>query len=484
MATFEDVTNLALRRGLFFPASEIYNGPAGFFDYGPYGLAIKNKVIALWRKQLVKRTGCLEIDGAITVPAGVLQASGHLANFSDPLAQCKKCHSLHRADKILTDATKIEFKEAMSDVDLTKAVREHNVHCPKCKGELMDVRRFNMVVKADIGAAGAVACYMRPETCQTIFIDFKRVYQTMRMKLPQGISQVGKVFRNEISPRQGLLRSVEFSQMETEVFFNPEKINEVEGFAEVENYEIMIQRAGSSEAKPIKAKDLVDQKIVSGKVIAYYLAITQQLYESYGFAKENMRFRELDGEERAFYAREGWDFEVKTSVGWLELIANNYRTDYDLAGHAKGSKQDMDVMDENNKKYIPHVWEISIGVDRTFYAIIENSLRVGQEKTILALPKSISSVEVAIFPLLSNKPDLVKKAEEVYALLKDKCDAFYDESGSIGKRYARMDEVGCPICITIDFDTLTGDDVTVRDRDSGTQKRVKISDLVAEISKC
>jgi len=483
--TYDDVINLATRRSFFFPASEIYdNYPAGFFDFGPYGTALKRNIVDLWRKELVKKEDFLEIDGAIIMPEDVFSSSGHLKAFKDPVTSCKKCNSVYRADKLLEENVKGGiFKEAMSDKELTDALRKYKIACPKCKGELSDVEKSSLMVKAIVGVSKNKPIYLRPESCQSIFIDFARMFKTMRMKLPKGISQYGKVFRNEISPRQTLLRTVEFTQMETEVFFDPKKIDDIENFHEVENYETMVQRYNEKEPKPVKAKDMVSKKIVSGKLIAYYLARTQQLYEKYGFAKENMRFRELDSDERAFYAKEAFDFEVRLSMGWLELIANNYRADYDIKGHMEGSKNDLQYVYENGKKIIPHVWEISIGTDRTFYAMLENSMKIGKEGWYLALPKEIAPLQIAVFPLLSNKENLVKKAKEIYIQLKNNFEAFLDDSGSIGKRYARQDEIGTPFCITVDFDSLEKNDVTIRDRDTTEQKRIKVKDLVPVLSK-
>ncbi len=477
---YDDVVNLAQRRSIFYPACEIYSGYlAGFFDYGPYGSAIKRKIIDLWRKELIKKEDFFEIDGAIVMPEDVFNASGHLKNFKDPITTCPKCKLVYRADKLLEENVKEgSFKEAMSNTELTDALKKYKIKCPKCKGELSDVDKATLMVGAKIGSAKGKEAYLRPESCQSIFLDFVRMAKTMRLKLPKGISQMGKVFRNEISPRQTLIRSVEFSQMETEVFFDESKINDVENFSEVENYGIMIQRVGENEAKPIKAKDLVSKKIVSGKLIAYYLARTQQLFESYGLKKEVMRFRELDSDERAFYAKEAFDFEILTSLGWLELIANNYRTDYDLKSHMEGSKQDLRYTYDDGKKIIPHIWEISIGVDRTFYAIMENSLDAG--KGLLSLPPKIAPVEVSVFPLIAK--ELGELAKNIYIGLKEDFDAFYDESGSIGKRYARADEIGCPYCVTVDFDSLKDKSVTLRFRDSARQERVKIADLKTKIA--
>ncbi len=478
MVTYEDVVNLALRRSLFYPASEIYaNAPAGFYDFGPYGATIRRKIVEIWRKHLVQKEEFLELEGAVIMPEDVFKSSGHLANFNDPVTQCKKCNTIHRADKLLEEITKKPYKESAPVEELTAALREHKVKCSKCKGELMDVKRFNMMVKADVGVSAKAACYLRPETCQTIFADWSRMVRTMRVTLPKGVCQVGKSFRNEISPRQTLLRQVEFSQMETEVFFDPTQINEIEKWDEVKGYALRIQKAGSDKIEHASAERLVKDKLVSGKLIAYYLARTQQLFERYGIPVEKMRFRQLDDKERAFYAREAWDFEVETSLGWVELVANNYRTDYDLKGHMEGSKTDLQFVTPEGKKFIPHVWEISIGLDRTFYVALEMAYRQKEDRIWLSLPQAIAPLQAGIFPLLSNKPELVKKAEEVFNDLHEIYEVMYDDTGSIGKRYARLDEVGVPYCITIDFDSLNNNDVTIRARDTAAQQRVKISAL-------
>ena len=480
MATYEEVVNLAVRRSLFYPASEIYaNAPAGMYDYGPYGSAIRRKIVETWRKHLVQKEDFLEIDGALIMPEDVFKASGHLTNFNDPVTQCKKCNVIHRADKLLEEKTKEQSREAMPVAELTAALRKHKLTCPNCKGELSDVRQFNMMVKADVGVSAKASCYLRPETCQSIFADWARMVKTMRVKLPKGVSQCGKVFRNEISPRQTLLRQVEFSQIESEVFFDPSKIDEIARWDEVKNYKIHVQLANKTTVEPITAEKLASAKIVSGKLIAYYLARTQQLFERFGIPASKMRFRQLDDTERAFYAKEGWDFEVQTSLGWVELAANNYRTDYDLKGHQEGSKKDLSFVMEDGRRFIPHIWEISIGLDRTFYAALELAYHddKDKERTWLSLAPALAPLHAGVFPLLSNKPELVKKAEEVYESLRESFEVTYDQSGSIGKRYARLDEIGVPFCITIDFDSLTNNDVTLRERDTGAQKRVKISEL-------
>jgi len=478
MTKYDDIVNLALRRGLFYPASEIYaNAPAGFYDFGPYGTAIKRKMIEFWRQELVQKEEMLEIDGAITMPADVFKASGHIPGFADPITKCEKCNATYRADTLLKEETGNEFKEAEAVENLTKALRNAKISCKKCKGKLSDVFKSSLMVKAEVGIATKAPVYLRPETCQSIFCDYARMLKTMRVKLPKGIAQTGKSFRNEISPRQSLLRQVEFSQMEAEIFFDAEKINEFDNFDDVEKYKLRMLRAGKKAVEEISCKDAVAKKVVSGKLIAYFLARTQQLYEKYGIPTDSLRFREVDKDERPFYSKETWDFEVETSLGWIELVANNYRADYDLKGHAEGSKQDLNYVYPEGKKIIPHVWEISAGVDRTFYAILEHAYKQKDERVWLSLTPKLAPLHAAVFPLLSNKPELTEFAEKVYKQLKQCYEVFYDESGSIGKRYARMDEVGVPICITIDFDSLKNKDVTIRNRDTTEQKRVKVSEL-------
>lgn len=477
----EEIANLALRRSLFFPSAGIYPGaPSGFFEFGPDGETIRRKIVNVWRKQLVEREGMVEIFGSQILPEPVFEASGHLENFNDPIVQCRKCNSLHRADRLIEAHSKGIVPESLSTKELDKLIKKHAVKCPKCKGSnFSEVKSFNMMMKVDIGATGDTVCYLRPETCQSIFLDFPRLYKTMRQQLPLGIAQAGKAFRNEISPRNTLIREREIGQMEVEVFFNPDKINEVPCFKEVASCKLNLLLLGKK-TKPISCREAVQKKIVSGKLVAYHLARTQQLYEAYGIPVSKMRFRELDKDERAFYAKETWDFEVETDLGWIELIACNYRTDFDLRGHEKQSKQKMSVK-EDAKEFVPHVFELSAGIDRTFYVVLDNAFRKEkrgpEERIYLKLPPKIAPYLVAVFPLV-KKDGLAEKAREIFNGL-NSCDldVFFDESGSIGKRYARVDEIGVKYAVTVDYDSLKDDTVTLRERDSMKQKRVKVSEL-------
>jgi glycyl-tRNA synthetase len=487
MSKYEEIIEWASRRSVFYPSAEIYaNAPAGLWNFGPYGEAIRRKIIEFWRKELVQKENMLEVYGAQIMPEEVFKASGHLSGFNDPFTKCSKCNCLYRADEIISEVVKENIPESLADEELNKLIQKNKIRCSRCKGELEKVKRFNMMVKVDTGVAGKRACYLRPEACQSVFLDFDRMMKTMRVTLPKGVAQVGRAFRNEISPRQSLFREIEFSQFEAEIFFNPDKIDEIENFDEVKNYKIRILFEGKKKIKEIKAEDLVKKKIVSGKLIAYYLARTQQLYENYGISKEKIRFRVVGEDERPFYSKGTFDLEIETALGWMEVIANNYRTDYDLKGHSKGSKKDLSIV-EDGKKFTPHIWEISGGVDRTFYAVIDNAFKKekikGEERTVLNLNPKLAPFDSAVLPLV-NKDKIPEKAKQVLKLLRENdFNVFYDDSGSIGRRYRRLDEVGVTGAITIDYDSLKNNDVTLRDRNTLKQIRVKIKDLPERLRK-
>ncbi len=476
----EELFNLALRRQFYFPTAEIYaSAPAGFWEFGPVGVRIRNKVIELWRKELVENESLLEIFGSIVLPKAVFEASGHLKSFNDPIVQCKKCKSLYRADQLIESAIKENVPESLPVKELDRLILEHGISCPKCKGSLGKVRLFNMMMKLEIGATGNQTSFLRPETCQNIFLDFERLFKSGRLNLPLGIAQAGKSFRNEIAPKQTLLRERELGQMEIEYFFNPKKINDFPRFEQVKGYKLNL-KCLDKETKSVSCERAVKEKIVSGEVIAYWLARTQQFYEKLGISVEKMRFRELGREERAFYAAETWDFEVETDLGWIELVACNYRTDFDLAAHTKGSKKDLSVK-EDGEKFVPHVFEISAGIDRALYVALDTAFRKEkrglEERIFLNLPLKLAPYLVAVFPLV-KKDGLLEKGLEVFQLVEEHSfPALFDEKGSIGKRYARVDEIGVPFALTIDYDTLKDNTVTLRERDSMKQVRVKISEL-------
>jgi glycyl-tRNA synthetase len=475
-ASYEEILRLALERGFFYPAAEIYSETAaGFWDYGPLGLLMKSNFIREWRRLIVGYDEMLEIDGSLILPKAVFEASGHLSSLIDPLVQCTKCGNRIRADKYISERTGVQVDERLSPEQFQDLIQKYDLKCPKCNGLLGKPIQFNMMFRVGVGAEDSDA-YLRPETAQSIFLDFSRLSKTMRIKLPKGIAQVGKSFRNEISPRQSLIRLREIIQAEIEVFFNPNADFDSGKFARLADVKMnILSFPYSGEARQVGIIDAV--KLLGGReIIAYYFALLQRFYEAIGFNRSETRFRELGPSDRAFYAASAFDFEVNTSLGWIELVACNYRTDYDLSNHAKASKKDLTVMD-NNEKIIPHVVELSLGVDRSLFCLLDLYFVHESERDVLRLPPNVSPYLAAIFPLIS-KPEFEERARRIYDLLRtEDLDVFYDDSGNIGRRYRRMDEVGTPFCITVDHQSLQDNTVTIRERDSMKQERVLMDEL-------
>ena len=432
----EQLISLCKRRGFIYQGSEIYGGLAGTWDYGPLGVALKKNIENLWWKRFVlDREDMYGIDAAILMNQEVWKASGHVAGFSDPLVECKKCKKRFRADHL-----------------------EDRKKCPECEGELGEEKQFNMMFKTNIGATedeNSIS-YLRPETAQGMFVNFKNVIDSFHPKLPFGLAQIGKAFRNEIAPRDFIFRVRELEQMEIEYFVKPEEWEE------------------------------------------HFEHFRKQVWEyvkELGLPKENVHELEVAPEDRAHYSKRTIDFEFDFPFGRKELYGLAYRTDYDLKQHSEGSKVDLSYFEEENKeRFIPHCIEPSFGVGRTFLAVLSSAYRedeLGGEKRIyLKLSPNIAPYIAAVFPLLKNKPELVEKAREVFnTLRKDPALSgriAFDDNGNIGKRYRRQDEIGTPFCITVDFDTLgenldQKDTVTLRDRDSGEQRRVKIEDIRREL---
>jgi glycyl-tRNA synthetase len=477
---YDQIMQLALERGFYFPSCEIYSdAQAGFWEYGPTGVSLKNKFIELWRRELVRRDRMWEIDGSQIMSENVFVASGHLASFADPIATCTKCKSIFRADKMIEEVAKITIPENADLEEFDKVIGERKITCSKCKGSFEKIKKFNMMFRVGIGAQNESA-YLRPETCQSIFVDFPRLFKTMRGKLPIGIAQIGKSFRNEISPRQSLLRLREFYQAEIEVFCNPNKLDDLSKFSEVENTTIRIMTDDT--IKSMTCKEALDSGIVPNKLVAYYLGLLIEFYQKTGIDVNKSRFRKLGEKEKAFYATIAFDFEVETNTGWLELVACNYRSDYDLKSHANISKEKFEVMDDE-VKVLPHVFEISMGIDRSLYTMIEHRLREDKEneRIVLSLEPYLAPIHVGVLSLV-KKDGLAEKTDEIYFMLRKKYDAFLDHSGAIGRRYRRLDEIGAPFAITIDHQTLEDNTVTIRNRDSMSQERINISDLDSHIA--
>jgi glycyl-tRNA synthetase len=477
MSMYETVIKLALERGFYFPSCEIYgDAPAGFWDYGPNGANMKNRFIELWRRELIRRGDMIEIDGSQIMSKSVFLASGHITNFTDPIIKCTKCGATFRADKHISEQTGVQISELLNDSELDKIIEEHHLNCPNCGSNFEKSSRFNMMFKVGIGPSNDEA-YLRPETCQTIFVDFPRIFKTMRGRLPMAIGQIGKSFRNEIAPRQSLLRLREFYQAEIEVFCNPNRLDEIPKFKEIKDTVLRLYL--DHKFQKLTADESVRKGLVPNRLIAYYLALLVLFYQKTGIDMERTRLRQLLGEEKAFYASTAFDFEVETSLGWLELVACNYRAEYDLTGHSRVSKQNLHVVDPaDNTKVLSAVFELSMGIDRSMYSILEHSYLedIENERTVLTLRPYLAPILAGVLPLVT-KDGLREKAQTIYSQLKLDFTVFYDESGSIGRRYRRLEEIGTPFAITIDRQTILDDTVTVRNRDTMLQNRIPISEL-------
>ena len=487
----DDVVALCTRRGVVFPTADIYGGLAGFFDYGPVGVELKRNVEAAWWKNFVSgREDVVGLDGSIITNPSVWKASGHVDSFTDPLVDCKKCKSRFRADQLIEDELKLSV-DGISPKDLEGLIKQHKLVCPKDKGELTEVRVFNLMFATQIGVIDNPdsKAYLRPETAQSIFAAFKTVYGVSRKSLPFGIGQVGKAFRNEIAPRNFLFRVREFDQAEIEYFIHPDKLNECAWFSDAHSkFSALFYTAEMQEKKKKPAEltvgKLLEDGVIGNKWHAYWLVECMKwLTEVVGIKKENLRFRQHVKTELSHYSSETWDIEYNYPWGWKELQGIANRGNFDLTQHAKHSGKELTVFHEETKqKVIPFVIEPSIGIGRLIFAILLDAYYQKAEKdevkNVLRLSHVISPVKIAVFPLM-KKDGLAEKAREVFNLLKQIGFAVeYDEAGSIGKRYARHDEIGTPFCVTVDYDSLEKSDVTIRERDSGKQERVKIAKLV------
>ncbi len=472
-----DFINLALRRNILYPCNEIYpNSPAGFYDYGPTGVKIRNNIVEFWRKELVEKLGAIEIDGCQILPQQVFKASGHLEGFFDPVVRCTKCGTSYRVDKLL-EKFNVVVGEKTELEELDKLIINNNVKCEKCKSRLDKSFRFNMMYKVNIGIGEGNPGYLRPEACQNIFLDFVRIYKGSRRNLPLPIAQIGKAFRNEIAPRNATIRGREFTQMDIEVFFDPDKINDF-SIKEIEDIELPVcLLGGKKEQEFFKIKDLQKKGLMKFGVEVYYIAKEYEFFTKLGFLPKEMRYKEVSPEDRPFYSLATWDFEVFTEeLGWVELVANNYRTDHDLKGHQLGSKSSLEITSEE-KKVLPHIFEISMGTDRILYTLLSNRLEGLNEKAVLKLNEPIMPYHMGVFPLV-NKDGIDELGEQVFnELTRKRFRTLYDDKGSIGKRYARIDEIGVRYAITIDYQTKEDNTVTIRDSWNTTQERLPIKDL-------
>lgn len=454
--TMDKIVSLCKRRGFVFPGSEIYGGLANTWDYGPYGVELMNNVKKIWWKYFINgRDDMVGIDASILMNPRVWEASGHVQSFSDPLMDCRKCHERVRGDKLLEQKLGIENVAGKSLKQISELIHTHKIPCPKCgMCDFTEARSFNLMFKTFQGVIeeDASMVYLRPETAQGIFVNFKNVQQTTRKRLPFGIGQIGKAFRNEITPGNFTFRTREFEQMEIEYF-----------------------------VKEADWKPIYD---------GWRKTMNEFFTSELGFKKENMRWRQHDKDELSHYSKETWDIEYQFPFGWGELWGIAYRTDYDLKQHEKFSKESLDYLDpETNEKFTPHCIEPTFGVTRTvLVSLLEAydeetipSDKPGKEpekRVVMRFSPKLAPIKAAILPLMKKDP-LANKASELFHLLKKNFVVEYDESGSIGKRYRRHDELGTPFCFTVDFQTLEDGTVTVRDRDSMKQDRIRLEDATS-----
>ena len=446
----DKIVSLAKRRGFVFPGSEIYGGLANTWDYGPIGVELKNNIKQAWWKFFVKdRDDVVGIDAAIFMNKKVWESSGHVGGFNDALIDCKSCKARLRADHLIEDALNMKV-EGMGPEEMTKVIKDNNMKCPVCsKKDWTDARKFGLMFKTYQGVVeneGNII-YLRPETAQAMFMNYKNVLNSTNKKIPFGIAQIGKAFRNEITPGNFIFRTIEFEQMEIEYF--------------------------------IEEKDWE-------KYFDYWQNQMADWLDYIGVKKENYSIRKHSKDELSHYSKKTIDYEYNFPFGTKELYGLAYRTNFDLMNHQNSSGQNMEYFDaENNRRYIPHVIEPTFGADRTVLAAMvdaysEEEAPTADGKTetrvVMKFSKNIAPVKVAVLPL-SKKEELSKKAKEVFGLVKKDFAGYYDETQSIGKRYRRQDEIGTPYCVTVDFDSLEDNAVTVRDRDTMKQERVKIGEL-------
>lgn len=476
------IEEIARRRGFFWMGSEIYGGLAGFYDYAHLGSMIKSRWENAWRKFFLSLDdNFFEIQPADIMHEKVWQASGHVESFVDPIVKCRKCGNIERADKMIEEQLNESF-EGKSLEQLAELIRKHNMKCLKCKGALEEVGVLNLMFPLTVG--NDVRAYLRGETAQGAYVNFRREFECLRKKLPLGLAVVGKAYRNEISPRQLLVRMREFTQAELQIFFNPDNIEDHPRFREVESYRLLLCHVKDREKGRIDEVPCSEAAKHLPAFYVYHMAKVQQFFlDTLKIPKEVFRFKELSDEEKAFYNKYHWDVEIKLESlgGFVEVGGVHYRADHDLSGHEKFSKQDMSVF-VDGKKFVPHVLELSFGVDRNIYALLELCYREEKERTLFAFPRTLAPFDCAVFPLV-NRDGLDKKAEEIMNTLRQNFFVFYDDSGSIGRRYRRMDEIGVPLSVTIDHGTLDDNTVTIRDRDTMKQVRVKIAKLAEVLSK-
>jgi len=471
MKTEDRVMDLAKRRGFVWgPSPNIYHGGlAGFYDWGPLGKLLKNKVENILRRGFMG-FGFWEVECPTIMPKKVWEASGHLSGFTDPISQCLKCNSYFRIDELIKEKFSDIPIDDMSFDKIGEFVREKKLKCPSCGGNFGEVTSFNLMMKTTLGLDQEA--YLRPETATTTYLLYPEYYRFFRTKLPFGVFQIGKAYRNEISPRQGVFRTREFTQAESQLFLLKNDERSFSKFHEYSEEALPLMKYNSKVIKMVKLGDSVKQKYMKKEAYAFMVYVAYKLVLDMGFDKNKIRIKQHSPEKLAHYADDAWDLEIETDrYGWFELCGIHDRTDYDLKRHAEFSKTKMEVSGE-----VPRILEIAFGLERTTYSLLENSMIGDKERDWLNFKVGMAPVDIAVFPLI-NKDGLDRLAKEVFEGLDKEFVCVYDDSGSIGRRYRRMDEIGTSFCVTIDHDSLKNGDVTLREVSSMKQIRVKISDL-------
>ena len=463
------------------PSPEIYGGVAGFYTYGPLGKLLKNKV-----ENSVRRTfnqyGFREIEGPTVLPNEVWKASGHLDTFKDRTIKCKKCKAVFRADKLIEENNDFSA-DSFSNKEILDFIKKNKLKCPTCKSDFEEkIETASLMLGTVVGGKEAS---LRPETATGTYLSYMRYYHYFRKKLPFGIFQIGKAYRNEVSPRQNVLRGREFTQAEGQIFVDPKEKNNWEEYEKIKNEKLPFWSEGEQKndkysGKLISVEEALKKKLIKSQVYGWSIWLAYMQFKNFGIPPEKIRLRQHFKSEKAFYADDAWDLELNlNNYGWTEVCGVHDRTDYDLTQHSKATGVKLEALRENGEKFVPHVLEIAFGTDRPTYSLIDlfyEKKEEGEGKTTFKIPYHMSPIEVSIFPLV-KKDELKNIAEKIKSTLEKNFVVDYDFSGSIGKRYLRSAVSGIPYAITIDFDSLKDSTVTLRDRDSEEQKRVKINDL-------
>lgn len=465
------------------PSPEIYGGLAGFYTYGPLGKLLKNHVESSIR-EIFHQNQFWEVECPTVMPKPVWEASGHLGGFTDPLISCSKCKGNFRVDNLIEEATNAEIPVGtLSNTELLKIIEDKKIKCPTCKGDFeKKIVKHNLMMRTTVGVN--TEAYNRPETATTTYLPFPRYLHHFRERLPFGVFQIGKAYRNEISPRQHLLRMREFTQAEGQLFLFPEQKQNYEPFEKVKNKKLPLWPhklwCKNEPIEDVTLSDALEKGYFKNKAYAWLVHLSYELFKNMGIPEDRIRLRQHDPDEKAFYADDAWDLEVKlNSFGWFECCGIHDRTNYDLKQHAEHSGKKLEARDLNNVVQVPHVLEIAFGTDRPTYALLDifyEHKDKNEGKPKFSIPYKLAPVKIAIFPLM-KKDGLPEKAQEIYHKLSKEFQCKYDESGSIGRRYLREDESGTAFCVTIDYDTLEKNTVTIRDRDTSKQETIKIDEI-------